>query len=103
MINADISAVCGRNTRQVYIVGGGSQNELLNQFTADALGLPVMAGPVEATAVGNIMVQAMGLGVIRSLRDALPIIKKAFPIREFKPTNTAVWDQAYTKFCKLVR
>jgi len=97
-INEDISAVCGQKTRQVHIVGGGSQNELLNQFTADALGLRVVAGPVEATAVGNIMVQAMGLGVIRSLHDALPIIKQAFPIREFKPANTAAWNNAYARF-----
>ncbi len=101
MINDDISAVCGQKTRQVHIVGGGSQNELLNQFTADALGLRVVAGPVEATAVGNIMVQAMGMGVIRSLRDALPIIKQAFPIREFTPANTTAWDQAYARFRKL--
>jgi len=102
MINEDISAVCGQQTRQVHIVGGGSQNELLNQFAADALGLPVIAGPVEATAVGNIMVQAMGLGVIRSLHDALPIIKQAFPIKEFKPVNTVAWDQAYARFRKLM-
>lgn len=102
MINEDISAVCGQKTYRVHIVGGGSQNELLNQFTADALGLSVVAGPVEATAVGNIMVQAMGLGIIRSLREALPIIKQAFPIREFKPVNPAAWDQAYARFRKLV-
>jgi len=48
------------------------------------------------------MVQAMGLGVIRSLRDALPIIKQAFPIKEFKPANTVAWDQAYACFQKLV-
>ena len=102
MINENISAVCSQKTRKVHIVGGGSQNEFLNQFAADALGLPVIAGSVEATAVGNIMVQAMGLGVIRSLHDALPIIKKTFPIKEFKPANTAAWDQAYERFRKLM-
>ena len=101
MIDTSISAVCACKTRQVYIVGGGSQNNLLNQFTADALGLPLVAGPVEATAVGNIMVQAMGLGIIHSLSDARSIIKKSFPIRKFKPANTAVWDRAYARFCKL--
>ncbi|MBI2438325.1 MAG: rhamnulokinase [Lentisphaerae bacterium] len=101
-INEDISAASGQPTAQVHIVGGGSQNELLNQFTADALGLPVMAGPVEATAVGNIMVQALGLGVISSLHEGLPIIKQAFPIREFKPADTAAWDQAYAQFRRLV-
>ncbi|MBI2441802.1 MAG: rhamnulokinase [Lentisphaerae bacterium] len=101
-INEDISAASGQETRQVHIVGGGSQNELLNQFTADALALPVSAGPAEATAVGNIMVQALGLGMISSLHDALPIIKRAFPIREFKPADTAAWDQAYVRFRRLV-
>ncbi|MEI7437968.1 MAG: FGGY-family carbohydrate kinase, partial [bacterium] len=72
-----IAAVSGNPCRVVHIVGGGSKNELLNQFTADALGLAVVAGPVEATAVGNLMVQAQGLGALRTLHDALPIIRKA--------------------------
>lgn len=97
-INEDISRVYGRPTRVVHIVGGGSQNELLNQFTADAVGLPVLAGPVEATAVGNLMVQAMGLGLIRSLPDAIPMIKKAFPIRRYRPRDAAAWGRAYGKF-----
>jgi sugar (pentulose or hexulose) kinase len=100
-INEDISGVCGRQSRVVHIVGGGSQNKMLNQFTADAVGLPVLAGPVEATAVGNLMVQAMGLGVIASLAAAMPIIKKAFPIRQFPPRDTAAWNRAYDKFLKI--
>jgi rhamnulokinase len=71
---------------------------MLNHFAASATGLPVLAGPEEATAVGNLMVQAMGLGLISSMRDALPTIRKAFPIREFKPQDTALWNGAYEKF-----
>lgn len=100
-INDDIAQVSGVRSKVVHIVGGGSRNELLNQFTADALGLPVVAGPVEATAIGNIMAQAMGLGLISSLRDTLPIIKQAFPIKEFKPRDTAAWDVAYERFVNL--
>jgi len=97
-INADISRMAGQPTKVVHIVGGGCRNELLNQFTADALGVPVSAGPVEATAVGNLMVQALGLGVIKSLHAALPIIKKAFPIKVYEPRDTGEWDSAYRRF-----
>lgn len=100
-ISDDISRISGQRTKVVHIVGGGSRNELLNQFTADAIGVPVMAGPTEATAVGNVMVQAMGTGIINSLHDALPIIKEAFPIITYNPRNTGAWDQAYLKFTRL--
>ena len=103
MIAELISRACGRPVRTVNVVGGGSCNDLLNQMTADALGLPVIAGPVEATAVGNAMVQAVGLGVIGSLAEALPLIRAAFPIREFKPsTRTAPWEAAYARFTSVV-
>ncbi len=101
MVNEQICSVCGKQSKAVNIVGGGSKNEMLNQFTADALGLPVFAGPEEATAVGNFMVQAMGLGIIRSMADALPIIKAAFPIKQYKPQDTKVWDKTYEQFCKI--
>ena len=94
----DLGASGGKCFAGVFDNGAFSMCEV-HRF---ALGLSVVAGPVEATAVGNIMVQAMGLGVIRSLRDALSIIKQAFPIREFKPANTVAWDQAYVKFSKMV-
>lgn len=97
-ISETITAVSGLKTSVVHVVGGGSRNEMLNQFTADVMGLPVLAGPVEATAVGNIMVQAMGLGVIDSIDDSLPIIKQAFPIREYKPEKSGQWEKAYLKF-----
>ena len=97
-MNEQISSVCGQQSKVVNIVGGGSKNELLNQFTADATGLPVLAGPEEATAVGNFMVQALGLGLIGSMQDAQPIIKEAFPIKTYDPRNTAVWNKAYDRF-----
>ncbi len=100
-INEDISRVCGRRSSVVHIVGGGSRNEMLNRFTADATGIPVVAGPVEATAAGNIMVQAVGLGVLGSMADAMPIIKRSFPIKTYKPRNTAAWDKAFARFKKL--
>ncbi len=97
-VNEQICAVCGTTTRVVNIVGGGSNNKLLNQFTANALALPVMAGPKEGTAVGNIMVQALGLGIIKSMPEAQPLIRSAFAIDEFTPSDTDAWDTAYQRF-----
>ncbi|MBU4201144.1 MAG: rhamnulokinase [Verrucomicrobia bacterium] len=101
-INEDIARICGKRSAVIHIVGGGSRNEMLNQFTADATGLPVMAGPVEATGVGNLMVQAMGLGRIRSLSEAMPIIKQAFPIKPYQPRDITSWNRAYAQFRKML-
>ena len=101
-VNEQICAICGAQSQAVHIVGGGSRNELLNRFTADALGLPVLAGPEEATAVGNFMVQAKGLGILRTMQDAQPYIRQAFPIRTYPPRDTAAWDKAYGQFLRFV-
>lgn len=101
-VNERICQVCGKPSRIVHVVGGGSRNVMLNQFTADALGMPVLAGPEEATAVGNLMVQAMGLGIIRDMREALPLIRQAFPIRTYAPRDTAAWNAAYASFTRLL-
>lgn len=98
LVNDQICGVCGKPSKVINVVGGGSKNILLNQCTADATGLPVLAGPEEASAVGNLMVQAMGLGTINSLQDAQPLIRQAFPIREYKPGPRQAWEEAYRKF-----
>jgi sugar (pentulose or hexulose) kinase len=102
MVNEQICKVCGTQSSVVNIVGGGSKNARLNQFTADATGLPVLAGPVEGTAVGNFMVQAVGLGIISTIEAAQPVIRAAFPIREFLPGDSAPWQRAYERFKTLV-
>jgi sugar (pentulose or hexulose) kinase len=102
LVNEQICKASKTQSRVVHIVGGGVKNGLLNQFTADATGLPVVAGPEEATAVGNIMVQAIGLGIIRTLHEALPIIRRAFPIRDYRPQDTAVWDRHYAQFKRIL-
>ena len=101
-VNAQIEAVTGTPTEVVHIVGGGSRNALLNQFTANALGVRVLAGPEEATAIGNLMVQAMGIGIIPSLDKAQPLIRAAFPILEFLPADTAAWQAAAENFQRLL-
>jgi rhamnulokinase len=103
MIDEMIAGVCGSSAAVIHIVGGGSRNELLNRFTADAAGKPVVAGPVEATAIGNLLVQAMGLGTLRSLAEALPMIRQSFPIREYQPSGDPAWRQAYDRFRAIVK
>ena len=80
-----IEQVTGRKFTHLHIVGGGSQNELLNQFAADATGLYVLAGPVEATAMGNVMVQAMATGQLDSLAAGRQLVAKSSMLREFVP------------------
>jgi rhamnulokinase len=101
-VSAQIEAVSGAPTDVVHVVGGGSRNALLNQFTADALGVRVLAGPEEATAVGNLMVQAVSLGILPDLAAAQPLIRAAFPIREFAPGDPAPWQAAWERFRPLV-
>lgn len=91
----------GRKIGVIHIVGGGCQNELLNQMTADATGRLVIAGPVEGTAMGNILVQAMAVGVVKDLAEARSIIRKSFPVKRFEPQDQKPWDDAYARFREL--
>lgn len=102
-VNETICRVTGTETDAVYIVGGGSRNALLNQFTADSVGAPVHAGPKEATAVGNLMVQAVGAGILPGMKAAQPLIRAAFPIATFTPRDAAAWDAAYARFTGLLK
>ncbi len=90
-----IEEILGRRLEPIHIVGGGSQNRLLNQFTADATGRQVIAGPVEATAIGNVVVQAMALGHINSLEEGRQIIRNSFDVITYEPAGGAEWDEAY--------
>lgn len=83
---------------RIHVLGGGSRNELLNQMTADATGLQVLAGPTEATAIGNIIVQAQALGHIGSLEEARSIVRSSFEIREYEPAKNGAWDAAFKKY-----
>ncbi|MDR2026414.1 MAG: rhamnulokinase [Prevotellaceae bacterium] len=83
---------------RLHVIGGGSQNKLLNQLIANSIGLPVIAGPSEATAIGNVMVQAKGLGLVKSLSEMRAIIGNSVSPETFYPENSAQWDEAYEKF-----
>lgn len=82
---AEISAVTGREIKVIHILGGGSQNDLLNQMTADICGLTVKTGPVEATLFGNVAVQAISAGVVKNLTEARALIAKSFSSKVFIP------------------
>ncbi|UCD74357.1 MAG: rhamnulokinase [Phycisphaerales bacterium] len=81
----------GRPIEVIHMVGGGIRNKLLNQFTADACGRPVVAGPVEATTIGNATVQAMAAGHVRSLSELRTIVARSFPLARYEPQDTDAW------------
>ncbi len=98
-----LKAISDKKINKIHIIGGGSKNQLLCQFTANATGLPVVAGPAEGTAIGNIMVQAMGLGHVKSLAEIRQVIKSSFTFQSYNPENFEAWDKAYEKFKKLLK
>lgn len=93
-----LEEITGRQFTEIRIVGGGSRNRLLNQFTADATGRTVIAGPVEATALGNIAMQMLATGAVSSLAEARAIIERSFPTERFEPSTTGLWEDAYRRF-----
>jgi len=96
-----LESLLGSRIERIHIVGGGSRNRVLNQFVADATGRPVIAGPAEATAAGNVAVQAIGAGLLRDLREARALIERSFPLSVFEPDPQADWDEAYRRFLAL--
>ena len=96
-----LEEIVGYKIPALHVVGGGCQNKLLNQFTANAINRPVYAGPVEATAIGNIATQLISLGAVKSLAEAREVIRNSFEINEYLPEDTAAWEAAYAKLLKL--
>jgi rhamnulokinase len=89
-----LERVSGLHIRTVHVVGGGSSNRLLCQMTADACGRPVVAGPVEATAIGNLLVQATALGLISTLEQAREVVRRSVALKTYEPISTDEWDIA---------
>ena len=83
---------------RLHIIGGGSRNAYLNQFTANATGVEVVAGPAEGTALGNIMVQAKAMGEVKDIRQMRAIIADSLDLQHYQPQDKAVWDAAYDKY-----
>jgi rhamnulokinase len=93
-----IERITGRPVSVVHMVGGGSRNQLLCQLTADVTGKPVVAGPAEATAIGNLMVQALAHGHVSSLQEVREIVARSSRLRRYEPEPAAVWDDALERF-----
>ena len=88
---------------KLHVIGGGSKNPLLNQWTANSIGIPVVAGPSEATAIGNIMIQAKAAGCVDSLQEMRQIIGESVQLDEFLPQDAEIWAEAYKKFVKVTK
>jgi rhamnulokinase len=98
-----VEQLAGGKIERLHVVGGGSRNALLNQCTANALQLPVIAGPVEATAIGNLLLQAIVLGHLPSLKAARAVVKTSFGLTEFQPAAALEWAGAARRFERLAQ
>jgi rhamnulokinase len=92
-----LEEIYDRRLGPIHIIGGGTQNRLLCQLTADATGRPVIAGPVEATATGNLLVQALALGHLGSLADVRSVVRNSFEVLTYEPAAAAGWDEAFAR------
>ncbi|HZF02298.1 MAG TPA: rhamnulokinase family protein [Methylomirabilota bacterium] len=97
-----LERLIGKKIEKLHIVGGGSKDMTLNQFTANALKIPVVTGPTECTALGNILVQAIALGHLPSLAAAREVVRNSFELKNFTPLDSAQWDAAAARFEKLL-
>ncbi len=94
----NLEALAGRKIEVIHIVGGGSRNLLLNQFVANCTGRRVVAGPGEATAIGNILVQAMGAGELANLEEARAVVRNSFELTTVDPQPSPEWERAYRRY-----
>lgn len=97
-----LEELSGEKVEVLHIVGGGTQNELLNQFTANAVGRPVITGPVEATALGNVLIQARAAGAVKTLSDMRSVVRASHAVKQYDPQDTAAWEAAYGRFRELL-
>src|SRR5690348_226280 len=100
-----LEQLCGKRIEQIRVIGGGSKNRLLNQFTADATGKRVLAGPAEATALGNIAIQILATGDASSLQEVRAIVDRSFPTEVFEPLETDQWQrqtERFEQYCEII-
>ena len=96
-----IEDVAGKKFEVIHIIGGGANNHFLNQLTSDATGLEVVAGPTEATAIGNVMIQAKALGYVGSLSEIREIVARSSELVHFTPSGELNWDEAYDRYLRV--
>jgi len=97
-----LEEMTGHKLEPLYIVGGGTQNRLLSQFAADATDRQVITGPIEATAAGNILMQAVAVGALGSLEEARSVVRSSFEVSQFEPGDQAPWDAAYARLLSIM-
>jgi rhamnulokinase len=95
---SSLEQVIATPIKQIRIIGGGSKNRLLNQFTADATGRTVLAGPAEATSLGNVAIQILATGVCSSLSEVRAMVDRSFPTEVFEPVESDKWDHQAERF-----
>jgi rhamnulokinase len=93
-----LEQLIGGRIETIHIVGGGAQNHRLCQATADACNRRIVAGPVEATAIGNVMMQAIAAGKVESVAQARQVIRSSFAVEEYEPQDVSAWEEAYNRF-----
>jgi rhamnulokinase len=98
MVLEQIEMVTTKRYNTIHIIGGGAQNELLCQFTANATGRLVVTGPIEAASTGNILVQAMAMGYLKSLAEIREVVRNSFDLKEYIPEDKEIWERNYNKF-----
>jgi rhamnulokinase len=103
MVLGFLEELVGGRIATIHIVGGGAKDALLCQMAADACNRRVIAGPVEATAIGNLMMQAVAQGALGSIAQARESIRSSFEVQEYRPRQPDAWDEAYERFEKLVK
>ena len=101
-VRESLARVTNKPIDRIYIVGGGCRNQLLNQFAADALNCEVVCEPVEATCVGNIIMQLHALGEIASLSEGRAVVRHSFDTKTYTPQDTRSWDDAFGRFQKIL-
>lgn len=97
----NLDTLTGSRIEVIHIVGGGSRNTLLNAMVADCTGRTVLAGPSEATAAGNVLVQAIGSGELRDLAEARALVRRSFNVEKYEPRNPQEWNAPYERFLAL--
>jgi rhamnulokinase len=97
-----LQRIVGYDIPVIHVVGGGSMNSMLNEFTANAACKPVITGPVEATAIGNLTAQLLALGEVSDLSQGRDLVRRSFPTREYLPKDKDIWDAAYGRFVKII-
>ena len=98
----ELSEVLDRSPKVLHLISGGGRNRLLNQFAANATGLPVIVGPYEATSIGNILVQMIAVGDLSSLEEGRALVKESFPTKIYLPADSDIWEEQFNQWKSVI-